>query len=178
MSADKEIRSDAKLKNLPEDKLEELWQCRYPEDEDAVKLSYDEILVALPDMVGYSVSRSTLGEFYAWLRQKRRMDAARQRSEQAKLRFMQDMPDASPEELERLGQMVFTSETVEEGNIKGFVALMRANNTKKKLQIEERRIHLLEERARKADEAEGVLKDGAVNGEEKQARLKQIFGIS
>lgn len=70
-------------------------------------------------------------------------------------------------------------------------AAMVAENEKRKLEIAEqkvrqkdeqldqndRRIKLLEEKARKADEAEEVAKDGSISSEEKQARLKQIFGI-
>lgn len=41
----------------------------------------------------------------------------------------------------------------------------------------DRRIKLLEEKASKADAAEELAKDGSISNKEKQARLKQIFGI-
>jgi hypothetical protein len=175
----REIRTDAKLKNLPAEKLEDLWLCRYPTDPES-KLTYEDILVALPDMVGFTVSRSTLSEFYAWLKQKRRMQRALERSEQAKRELMDQNPDASPEDLERLGQMIFTSETVENGDIKGFVALMKANNTKRKLKLEERRIKMLEAKAQRADNAKEELEKQKTTGglsKETLAIIEKTLGM-
>lgn len=185
-----EIRSDAKLKNLTAEQLEELWEMRYPVDEDAEKLPYVRIASEeLPRMVGYTVSLSTLSEFYAWLKQRKRMEAAEESAEQAKRDLLSMKPDASVEELERLGQLVFTSETIQGGNVKGFLGLMKESTARRKLELEkesaetraeqterrlklaeeklaqdERRIVLLEEKVKKADEAKADLEERKANG--------------
>lgn len=174
--SDKEIRADAKLKNLPEGKLDELWLMRHPLD-GGKKKTYAQIKVLLPKQFGLTASSSTLSDFYAWLKQKRRTEAARMRAEQAKRQLLEQNPDAAPEELERLGQMIFTSETVEDGDIKGFVALLKASNTRRKLEIEERRVKLLEEKAAKADQAEGIIQDDSLTEEEKAANMRALFGM-
>ena len=174
--SDDEIRADAKLKNLPKGKLDELWLLRHPVD-GGKKKTYRKIQELLPKRFGLSASLSTLSEFYPWLRQKRRMEAARKRAEQAKRQLLDQNPDASPEELERLGQMIFTSETVEDGDIKGFVALLKASNTRRKLQLEERRIKILEEKAARADKAEDIIQDDNLTEEEKAANMRALFGM-
>ena len=65
--SDKEIRADAKLKNLPAEAHEELWRFRNPE-EGGEKLTLDAIAVEVPLRYGFPVAVSTLSEFYRWLR--------------------------------------------------------------------------------------------------------------
>lgn len=176
---DKEIRSDSKLKGaaLKEEQHDELWELRYPSGE-AERLSLEAIAATeVPRICGVTCSVSTLHSYYRWARQKRRTDAARERAEQAKRDLLERVPDADTEDLERIGQMVFTSETIEEGNIKAFTALLRESNRRRKLEIDERKMSLLEEQAKKAEQAEAVTKDGKLSSDEKQLRLKQIFGI-
>tara|TARA_R110001599_G_scaffold336815_2_gene554819 strand:- start:609 stop:1178 length:570 start_codon:yes stop_codon:yes gene_type:complete len=183
--SDKEIRTDAKLKNLPEEDLETLWGFRYPdpEDEDAQKLTYMQITSdELPRLFGFTVSLSTLSDFYAWYKQVRRVKAARARAEQAKVQLLEQNPDASLAELERIGQMVFTSETVADGNIKGFVALLKINKENRKLELDERRVKLLEAKAASADmaaEQMQKLKDGGtlLPEEERAAILAKVDEI-
>lgn len=178
--ADDEIRADAKLKNLPEGKLDELWLLRHPLDGGKRK-KIREIAALLPKRFGLSASISTVSGFYKWLRQKRRTEAARKRAEQAKRELLEQNPDATPDELERLGQMIFTSETVEDGDIKGFVALLKASNTRRKLEIEERRVKLLEEKARKAEQIEALMKERKAAGgglsDETLEKIERTLGM-
>ena len=183
--SDKEIRTDAKLKNLTDEEKETLWGFRYPdpEDEDAEKLTYMTIASEkLPEMCGFTVSLSTLSDFYSWYKQVRRLREARKRAEQAKVQMLEENPDASLEDLERLGQMVFTSETVADGNIKGFLGLLKINSANRKLELEERRVALLEKKAAAADmaaEQMQKLKDGGdlLPEEERAAILSKVDEI-
>ena len=175
MDAPKEIRADAKLKNLPEAALEELWRYRNPE-EGGEKMTLEAIAVEVPLRWGFTVSLSTLSEFYCWLRLKRRMDAAAERAAQTKLELAKD-PSFSSEEIERVAQTVFTAETLETGDVKGFVALAKLRLNARKLDQDERRIALLEAKAAKADQADEVAKNGTMSSEEKQARMREIFGF-
>jgi hypothetical protein len=172
----KQVRTDAKLKNLPEELLEELWRYRYPE-EDGEKLSYESILVELKLHHGIETSMGALSEFYAWLGFKRRAESARQRAIQATLEWSQKNPSATSEELDKIGQLIFTSETIENGNVKAFVSLLKASNDQRKIKLDERRIVILEKRAAQADAASVVLADVTTSPEEQQRKLKEIFRI-
>lgn len=135
-----EIRSDAKLKNLTAEQLEELWEMRYPVDEDAEKLPYVRIASEeLPRMVGYTVSLSTLSEFYSWLKQKKETEDAIERAEQAKLQYLEENPEATPEALMALGQMVFTNKTLQQGNLNGYVKLAALMERRKAREFNERK---------------------------------------
>ena len=147
MTSDREIRTDAKLKGLPRATRDELWRMRHPE-EDGEKVKYVDILVWLKDQ-GIDSSLAALSEFYAWERQERRMEAARQRAEQARTMLAAD-PDATPEAIARVGQMVFSAEVVDAGNVRAFVALEKLRLQQMQLDHDNRRIAMLEERQRAA----------------------------
>ena len=76
---EKEIRADAKLKNLPGEMLETLWRLRNPED-DGQKLTFVEVLAWLNLEHGIDSSLGALSEFYSWLRLKRRIESAAARA--------------------------------------------------------------------------------------------------
>lgn len=175
--SEREVRADAKLQNLTDEDLLELWKWRNPQDADQKKMTYKEISVEVPLRWGFTVSLSTLSDFYKWLKLWKRTRDMRMREAQARRELLEQNPNASIEDLERLGQMILMSETVEDGDIKGFVALLKAKATNKKLNLEERRIKLLEDAAQKAEAAEEVTRNGKLSDAEKQAKLKQIFGI-
>jgi len=136
--SDKEIRADAKLKNLPAEALEDLWLMRNP-GEDGEKLTLEAIAVEVPLRFGFTCSVSSLSEFYKWLRLKKRMEAAQERALQTRLELAKD-PSMTPEDLERAAQMVFTAETLEDGNVKGYVALAKLRLASSKQQIEREKI--------------------------------------
>ena len=148
MDNDKEIRSDAKLKNLPPQALEDLWRFRNPE-EDGEKLTLEAIAVEIPLRYGFTCSLSSLSEFYKWLRLKRRMDSAAERASQARIQLASD-PAMSPEMLARVGQMVFTAETIEDGNVKAYVELVKLQLQARALEINARKLKLLEDTAKEA----------------------------
>ena len=174
--SDKEIRADAKLKNLPEDSLEELWRFRYPE-EGGEKMTLEAIAVEVPLRYGFTVSLSTLSEFYSWLRLKKRMDAAADRAQQAKLELAKD-PDMSPEDLERVGQVIFTNEALEAGNVKAYAQLVRLGLQRKALEIDARKLKLLEKKASRLDELEAKAKElkqgGGLSAETLEMLEKQL----
>jgi hypothetical protein len=145
---DKEIRADAKLKNLPPQALEDLWRFRNPE-EDGEKLTLEAVLVEVPLRYGFTCSLSSLSEFYKWLRLKRRMDSAAERASQARLALAQD-PNMTPEMLARVGQMVFTAETIEDGNVKAYVELVKLQLQARSLEINAGKLKLLEDAAKDA----------------------------
>lgn len=148
MIPDREIRADAKLKNLPAAALEDLWRFRYPE-EDGEKLTLEAVCVQVESLYGFTCSLSSLSEFYKWLRLKRRMESAAERATQARYALAKD-PAMTPDMLARVGQMVFTAETIEDGNVKAYVELVKLQLQARSLEINARKLKLLEDAAKEA----------------------------
>jgi hypothetical protein len=191
MEPDKEIREDAKLKNLVQQDAqaaEDLWRFRYPE-EGGTKLTFDAILVEVPLRYGFTVSLSTLSEFYSWFKRRRRIEAARAAAEQGKRDMAMLDPEASLADLEAYAQFVFTNECLETGDKLNFARLKKIRQGDRKqaqddrrlaqndrqLEFESRRIAILERKAEQADAAKDVSDNDELTPEQKTAKLKQIF---
>lgn len=180
---DNEPRIDAKLKNLPKDALEDLWRFRNPE-EGGKKLSFEEILVEIPLRYGVTSSLGALSEFYAWLKLKRRMESAAERAEQVRIELAKDNT-INAEDVERVAQMVFTSESLEAGNVKAFVALAKLRIAQKQVAQDERRIAMLEANEQRRVAAEEAIKaiqsDGSLTAEQQRAavlnKFDEFFGL-
>ena len=187
--SDKEIRSDAKLKNLAEKDPQfaaEMWRFRHPED-DGQKLTLEAICAALPGLCGLSCSISTLSEFYAWLRVKRRLDARASLADQLKLELAKD-PDLTEDQIRRAGQRLFMAEGIIEKDARVFADMVKIGQNETKLAQNEaklkiskqalshdaRRLALLEAKAAKADQAKEVLAT-KLSPEEQNRRLREIL---
>jgi hypothetical protein len=173
MSDPKEIRADAKLKNLHAEALEDLWRFRNPE-EGGEKLTLEAVAVQVQDLFGFSCSLSSLSEFYKWLRLKKRMESAAERATQARFALAND-PSMTPDLLARVGQMVFTAETIEDGNVKAYVELVKLQLQARSLEINARKLKLLEDSAKEAKARLTALTTAAKsNGGLTAETLKQI----
>ncbi|BCU75997.1 hypothetical protein [Luteolibacter sp. LG18] len=140
LDPDQDPRPDAKLQNLSDEEHEVLWRFRHPE-KGGKKLKLDAILVEIPLRYGFTVALSTLSDFYRWLAFRRRIAEAKRRANQAKAELAND-PSITPEELDRVAQIVFTSEATENLDIKGYVALAKLRLAKEKHSLERQKLEL------------------------------------
>ena len=96
-----------------------------------------------------------------------------------------EFPDATPEKLGAAGQVAFTAMAVAKRDSKEFMdleslrlaketAVTKGRQKDQDLKLSERRVKLME---RKIAQATDALKDGALSPAEREARMKQIFGI-
>ena len=187
MTANKDPRADAKLQNLPDAALEELWRLRHPE-EGGTKSTLESIAAHMPAMHGCSISLAALSGFYRWLDLKRRMDQRNDLIDQL-LRDAAAAPDATPEKIERRAQVLFMTEAVARQDLKGFASIaaigqnrVKLDQNKETLKLnkervghDERKLKLLEDKAAQADKASAVTHDGKLTDAEKAAELKRIF---
>lgn len=171
-------RAEAKIKNLPEADQETLWILLHPSDPDTPAYTLEQALVYLQTEHSIECALSTLGEWRSWYALRRRTQKAMARAEQAKLEWLKENPSATPDELERLGQMVFTSETIEQGDVKAFVALMRERSRRQALEIDSRKLAILEAKAARLDELEAKAKEirsgGGLSAETLEVIEKQL----
>ena len=169
----KEPRADAKIKTLPEETQAGLYRLCSAEGGRAA-MTLEEVRGVLASQHGLSVSLASLSEWRSWYGMRARMDAAKARAEQARLELLSSNPDMSPEKLEQAAQMVFTAEVLEQGDVKGYVALATLRLNERRTQLEERRIKVLEAKAAQADQAKAVLGQ-SLTPEEQNRRLREIL---
>jgi hypothetical protein len=174
----RKVNAHAKVKNLPEGDQETLWLLMHPTDSTVPPYTLEAALVHLQEEHGIECALSTLSEWHSWYALRKRMENAQARADQAKLEWLRENPDASPDELERLGQMVFTAESIEAGNIKGFVALMRERSKRKALEIDAAKLAILQRKADRLDELEAKAKEikqgGGLTPETLEVMEKQL----
>jgi len=168
-------RSDSKLKNLPEERREQIiaWLNTTKTEEHPGGLAYAREQLAAD---GIKVSNSTLSEFWAyWDLQQDFSDAdlaATFAEEQ-----MRAFDPANAQKAEDFGNFVFTSKAVRQKDPQTFVALQRlkldkdsartrASQEDRKIQLAARRVQLLEDKAAKAKAAlEGLKTKGGLTAE-------------
>lgn len=148
--APRKVAAHAKLKNLPEGDQETLWLLMHPTDAETPPMTLEAVLVHLQEEHGISCALSTLSEWHSWYALGKRMEKAAERSRQATLEFASTYPDAGPEDLERFGQMIFTAESIEARDLKGFNALVRERSRRMSLELDRRKLVLLEAAAAEA----------------------------
>lgn len=168
-----EIKSNAKLKNLQPEDLETMWSLRHPEEEGGKVFSYTEILAELPRLLGFSSSLGALSEFYSWLTLKRRIESAAERASQVRLELAKDST-ITPDDVERIAQTIFTSETMESGDIKSFVALATLRLNRQRVDQDERRLILIEAKAKRMDELEAMAKELKAGGGLSEETLEML----
>lgn len=149
----RKTHANAKVKNLPDEAQEELWLLLHPTDTTVPPYTLEAAMVHLLDEHGVECALSTFSEWHSWYALKMRMEKAAARAQQATLEFAKAHPDATPDDLEKYGQMIFSAESIEHGDAKTFTALMRERSRRMSLEIDSRRIVLLEKKAKAADEA-------------------------
>ena len=126
----REPREDAKLKNLPEEELLVLWSWRHPE-QGGKKLKFSAIQAEIPLRYGFTVSGSTLSDFYAWLKVWTRWRDAQDFAMQARAELAKD-PTISDAELDRFAERVLKAEAAVNKDVKGYVSLRRMTLAEKK----------------------------------------------
>ena len=174
MATIKKPRADSKLKNLPDSEQEALWELLHPQDAEATPWTLDALAVDIQERLGFSVSLSTVSEWRSWYALKRRMEMAAQRANQTSIELAKNS-DLTPEDIERVAQTVFTAETLQGGDVKGYVALAKLRLASRALDHDARRLAVLEAKAAQADEAAGLAHNHKLTPEEKAAELKRIF---
>lgn len=142
----KKPRADAKLKNLAQPDQETLWLLMHPTDSTIPAYTLEAAQVHVLEEHGVSVGISALSEWHSWYALKQRMEAAAERANQTALELAQNS-ELTPEDIERVAQTVFTAETLEAGNVKGYVALAKLRIASRALDHDARKLRLLEDAA-------------------------------
>lgn len=174
MKNSKKPRADSKLKNLPDHIQEGFWLLLHPTDATVKAYTLEDLGGEIHDQHQLSISVSTVSEWHSWYALKRRMDAASERANQTAIELAKNS-DLTPEDIERVAQTVFTAETLEAGNVKGYVALAKLRLASRALDHDARKLALLEAAAKEAKARLVALTTAAKsNGGLTPETLKQI----
>lgn len=179
MAKIKKPRADSKLKNLAEGDQETLWLLMHPTDSTVAAYTLEAVQVHVQDEHGFSVALSTLSEWHSWYALKQRMEAAAERANQTSIELAKNS-DLTPEDIERVAQTVFTAETLEAGNVKGYVALAKLRLASRALDHDARKLKLLEKKAAFYDAVKAKANEPGTGGvtaeqmEDIERRLKMM----
>lgn len=173
-------RSDAKLKSLPGQLQAELRDWFVEEN-----VSYAEARKRLKDDHGITTSIGSLQDFYATHCFSLRFEQAKNLANELK-GALEEAPEIfTAPAIGAISQRVFELAASKEANVGDLVSLAKVMGESAKLAIKERelslserRVALLEKKAAAFDEAAGVAGDGKLSAEEKDRRLKTIFGFA
>lgn len=165
-------RSDSKLDNLPAAKKLEL------RDGLLADWGYEEALSWLSSECGVTSVNSALTAFYKRhckpVIKERRQLASMKAEVLGEEAGKTDWDKASIEKFKQIAFEVMNSSNADIKKVERMFRLLIANRAQDQ---NERKLDMLQDAARKAEEAEEVTKDDKLSGDEKQARLKLIFGI-
>lgn len=154
-------RSDAKLKTLPEDIQAEMWRMRTtPVDAEGMTcapgegsaMSQAEVREWLAATHGVSSSAGAFSGWESWYATQRLVGNTKQQTLDLMEAMATRFPGVSEADLMRQGQVWFSLKSLENGDAKLFEKLFRLHLQVQELEISQRKIALLEEKARFADE--------------------------
>jgi hypothetical protein len=118
-----------------------------------------------------------LTDFRAWLEEQDARDQEAERQKDDEIALAQAHPDWDADRLRSEVIAASMRRAIATGDFKGLgLKAVKAGQNERVLSLDERKLRLLEERARKADEAEGITRSTASN-EEKVARMRALFGM-
>lgn len=108
-------------------------------------------------------------------------DSVRVHSEQVEAMveaLKQELPNLPQEKLDRFGQNAFQVMALKSSDPKVWAQIYRLRLKERELVVEEGKLELLKRRADQAERAEGVMRDEALTPEERERRIKEVFGLS
>ena len=134
-------RADAKLKNLPRETLEELWDLKYPADPEQKALTLLEVCGEIREQYSVQIGKSALAEFYQWLGLQRRM-WARETTVGQMMEIIAKDKSLSPDQVKAAGQRLFMADGILQQDVKTFTLAATLENDDIRLKQKDREIEL------------------------------------
>jgi len=177
----KEPRKDAWWAGMPQERLDQIYKwSKEPKSDQCVGGAQYAIDQLAAD--GITVVSSQFSRFRSWYSANCYWGALA-----GLISAVQEkMPGTSSEEMGRVGDIVMMAKALSEENTSDYVAVRsvelaertgktKARQKEQDLKLAERRVRVLEEKISKGKE---VLGDGTLTPEQREAKMKRIFGIT
>ena len=180
----RKTRSDSKLKNLPA-KVQASIIARLDAKDGGSSSSIESVLAWLKSECMVETSAGALSHFYSWWKLDQSMQRRDQRSVDLQDVLRKRKLGLSEEEIIKIGNQHFIEQGVASGDAKLFAMILdrvlakrsgesQAKLKTRQLDIQERRVALLETKAKQADAAKDVINSN-LSPEEQRQRLKEIL---
>ena len=133
--------SNSKMKGnaLTAEQHQELWDLRFPENGDD-PLSLDLIAATeVPRICAFTCATSTLSEYYKWAKLRRSIEEREREADQAMEMYAAKNPDASQEKLRSIGQRYFSSKSIAEDDLAGWVKVQMVAEKRAAREFDERK---------------------------------------
>lgn len=170
MSTNTNARPDSVLKRLPEElQIEIIERLKEP----AFTLAKCRAWLRED---GISTSLSALSRFRDWWLLRQQLTKNEATVEQ----LIERLPKAglTPEQIQEVGQSFFTALALEQQDVKSWHLAQSLALKKQQLGLDSRKLALLEKKAAQADAARNTTADDSLTPEQKDAKLRQIFGMT
>lgn len=163
-------RGDAKLKTLPEELQEEIHAR-------LVKGTHAAVRKWLAAEMSISTSLGALSDFYSWYSLRRDLQDADTEVQSLLQLISEGEYNLDTRQMESLGNTLFLLRARKSGDWKQHKAAVELLLKSRKVSVEERKVTLLEAKAAQADQAKELLGDADLTPEERDRRMKAVFGI-
>lgn len=164
-------RADSNLKTLPEEQQSEIITRL-----NAKGGSYKAVCEWLRAEWDVATSIGALSEFYSWHQLRTQVKEAESDTQTLQELLSASEFGLSAQQVQEAGNLMFVMRATKQQDAKSYVAMAKLLLQKQKLDVEARKVALLEAKAAKADAADGIAKDGTLSKEDKQKRIFEIFG--
>lgn len=121
-------------------------------------------------------SDSSFSSWYSWRVLRQELDQKHDQVTQLRDFLKRELPEMPEDKLERFGQAAFSAMALQTGDPKTWARILALQLKARQIRVEERRVTLLESKAKQADQAKDVAVS-ALSPEEKVKAMKAIFGI-
>lgn len=124
----KKVRPEAKIKTLPDEVQATLWELLHVPMEGKEKpMTYVEARAWLLADHGVETSNAALSEWFSWYGLRLRTERRKAIVQEAMEELAKSDPTKSLEDLQAFGQVLFTSESIEDRDAKAFTEVWRAS---------------------------------------------------
>ena len=165
-------RSDSNLKTLPEEQQEAIFSRLSGKGG-----SYEKVRAWLFAEWDIKTSVGALQAWYSWysLRQHVTQESNFVDSLVGLMKEEGEFTLSTPQ-LAEFGNLLFMARAAREQDPKVWATILKLVNQREALGLDSRRVALLEQKAAQADAVEKVASDKNLTAQEKEQRIKQIFG--
>ena len=170
---DRRPRSDSALMSLPDDQQRELFDFCDGHRKDGLR----KIRELLKDEHGVEVSLATLSNWLNWYALRAKIGNVAAMADDL-ARILKERPDLNLDDatIMRAAQAFFEARAMQENDSKTYVALAGVRRGTAEIRLKERRIRIEEEKLRRAETVEEVVKSD-LSPEEQKKRLLAIYGM-
>lgn len=170
MTPPRKTRSDSPLRNLPPAKQEELYLY-------ANTHSLAEGMIFAKRRYSVPCSMGSLSGFLSWYALRQQLKRNDETVCELLRERRKEKPDMTEEEIFLEGQAFFTALAIEQRDSESWKRIQDAFDRRKLSEQNDRKLALMEKKQEQADAAQKVSEDSTLTAEEKQARIRQIFGL-